>query len=303
MQALRYAFEEGLASLWRGRRSALLSMGIITIALFVLGSFLLLTTNLGRLAAEWRRGAELSVFLGDDVSDTDRRAIEADLAPGAVVASYEFVSKADALARFKQMFGDLAPTADALATNPLPASFEVRLQPTSQGEAVEGLAVKLRAMPGVADVRYDRQWLDRLLSLVALVRRIGFVLGAILTLAAALTVANVVRLALFARRDEIEIMELVGAPRSYIRGPFVMEGILQGGAGGVLALAFLALAFLILRGPYLAPLAATLNLSAIQFLSVGMCLLLVVGGMAVGCLGGWLAARATQIAQVTKARV
>jgi len=292
MQAFRYALEEATASLWRGRRSGVLSMGIITIALFVLGGFLLVTSNLQRLADEWRSGAELSVFLSDSASETDRRAIEGLLAPGPVVASFEFVSKADALARFKQMFGDLAPAAEALDANPLPASYEVRLQQGGQNEAVDALASRLRQTAGVSDVRYDRQWLDRLEALVTLVERVGWTLGAVLTLAAALTVANVVRLALYGRRDEIEIMELVGAPRVYIRGPFIMEGVLQGGVGGIIALTVLAVVFLAVRARYLAPLAATLNLSGIRFLSVELSLLMLLGGMAVGCIGGILAARA-----------
>jgi cell division transport system permease protein len=292
MQALRYALEEAAASLWRGRRSGLLSMGIITVALFVLGGFLLVTSNLQRLADEWRRGAELSVFLADDASETDRRTIEGLLAPGAIVTSFEFVSKADALTRFKQMFGDLAPAADALDSNPLPASYEVRLQQGGQKEAVDGLASRLRQTPGVSDVRYDRQWLDRLELLVTLVQRIGWTLGAVLTLAAALTVANVVRLALYGRRDEIEIMELVGAPQVYIRGPFIMEGVLQGGLGGFMALAVLAAVFLAVRTRYLGPLAATLNVSGIRFLSFELSMLVLLVGMAVGCLGGVLAARA-----------
>src|SRR4029450_11770691 len=98
-------------------------------------------------------------------------------------------------------------------------------------------------------------------ALVTLVQRVGWTLGAVLTLAAALTVANVVRLALYGRRDEIEIMELVGAPQVYIRGPFIMEGVLQGGVGGIMALTILAVAFLTVRARYLAPVAATLNLS------------------------------------------
>ncbi len=94
-------------------------------------------------------------------------------------------------------------------------------------------------MPGVADVRYDRRWLDRLASLSGFVRYAGFILAGVLVLAAGLTVTNVVRLALYARRDEVEIMELVGAPMAFIRGPFVCEGIIQGGIGAVLALAAL----------------------------------------------------------------
>jgi cell division transport system permease protein len=128
------------------------------------------------------------------------------------------------------------------------------------------------------------------LSAITIIRGIGWVLGAVLTIAAALTVANVVRLALYARRDELDIMQLVGAPQAYIRGPFVMEGVLQGGLGALLALAALAAAFFSLRGRYLLPLASTMNMTSIHFLPVELCVLLVVGGMAVGCLGGLVAA-------------
>lgn len=292
MSAFRYAVEEAVSSLWRGRRSALLSVGTIAIALFVLGAFLLVTTNLQRLAEEWRQAAELSVFLNDEVTESDRNAIEAALVKGPVVVSHEFVSKADALTRFKQMFGDLASTADALESNPVPASYEVRLQPTARPETIETLAGQLRAMAGVSDVRYDREWLDRLLTAVVLVRRVGLGLAAVLTLAAALTVANVVRLALHARQDEIAIMHLVGAPMAYVRGPFIAEGVMQGGVGGVLALAGLALGFWMAQGRYLTPLAASFNLSSIRFLPMSACVYLMLGGMAVGCLGGILAARA-----------
>jgi cell division transport system permease protein len=161
---------------------------------------------------------------------------------------------------------------------------------TDAGAAIDALAARVRQLPGVADVRYDRQWLGRLISAIGIIRGVGLVLGSVLTIAAALTVANVVRLALYARRDELDIMQLVGAPQAYIRGPFVMEGVLQGGIGAIVALVVLGGAFLALRGRYLVPLAAAMNLSTIHFLPVELCLLLVVGGMAVGCLGGLVAA-------------
>ena len=115
-------------------------------------------------------------------------------------------------------------------------------------------------------------------------------LGALLTLAAALTVANVVRLALYARRDELDIMQLVGAPQVYVRGPFIMEGVLQGGIGALLALGALGAVYLALRARYLGPLAAAMNVSSVGFLPLGLCALLVAGGMAVGCVGGIVAA-------------
>ena len=291
MRALRYAIEEAALSLWRGRQAGILSTLTIALALFVLGGFLLVTANLDRLGVEWSRAAELSIYLKDDVTPAERRAVELAVAPSDVVAAHEYVSKADALARFKQTFSDLSAAMDTLGENPLPASIEVRLRPGTGASAnVDLLAAKVRQLPGVADVRYDRQWLARLVSAIGIIRGVGLVLGTVLTFAAALTVANVVRLALYARRDELDIMQLVGAPQAYIRGPFVMEGVMQGGIGALVALVVLGSAFVALRGRYLVPLAAAMNVSYIQFLPAELCVLLVVGGMAVGCVGGLVAA-------------
>src|SRR4051812_7436293 len=291
MRALRYALEEAFTSLWRGRQAGLLSTLTIALALFVLGGFLVVTANLERLGSEWSNSAELSVYLKDDITQAERSSVEAAVANGDLIAGHDYVSKADALARFKQTFGDLAVAVDGAGGNPLPASLEVRLRPgPGMSASVDTLAARLRPMAGVADVRYDRQWLTRVLSAITVIRGVGLVLGSVLAIAAALTVANVVRLALYARRDELDIMNLVGAPQAYVRGPFVMEGVLQGGIGALVALLALGVAFLALRGRYLLPLASALNISSIHFLPAELCVVLVVGGMAVGCLGGLVAA-------------
>lgn len=291
MRALRYAFHEAVASLWRGRQSGLLSTGTIALALFVLGGFLVVSANLERLGAEWSSAAEMSVYLDDQITDEERSAIESALAPGEIVASREYVSKETALSRFKETFSDLAGSIETLGENPLPASYEVRLKTGPASDAgVEALGARLRKTAGVADVRYDRQWLGRLMSAIAVIRGVGLAIGAVLTIAAALTVASVVRLALHARREEIEIMQLVGAPSAYIRGPFVMEGVIQGGVGALAALAALAAVFFSLRAHYLVPLAMAVNISSVRFLPAELAVLLVVGGMAVGCIGGLVAA-------------
>jgi cell division transport system permease protein len=123
------------------------------------------------------------------------------------------------------------------------------------------------------------------------VRGAGFALGFVMVVAAALTVATVVRLALHARRDEIEIMQLVGAPLAYVRGPFIVEGVLQGGVGALLALLSLGLAFGAARARYGSMAAEALGLGSITFLPVELCVLLIVGGMLLGCLGGFVVAR------------
>jgi cell division transport system permease protein len=292
VRLLRYAFEEARTSLWRGRRSGLLSTATIAIALFVLGAFLIVTSNLERLAEEWSGAAELSVYLNDAASADERAAIERMLSGDEAVATVAFVSKAEAVSRFKAMFADLAATISTLEENPLPASFDVRLRPTAAAQrGVEALALRLRDLPGVADVRFDRQWLDRLMNGVRVLRLVGLTLGGALMLAAALTVGNVVRLALAARQDELEIMHLVGAPQSYVRGPFVMEGALHGGVGAALAIVALGIAFLALRQGVLVPLARALNLSGVAFLSPALTVALIGGGLAVGCLAGLVASR------------
>jgi cell division transport system permease protein len=278
--------------LWRGRQAGFLATGTIAVALFVLGTCLILTTNLERLSNEWAKAAELSVFLADTATPAEREAIERAVAPGVLVASHEYVSKAEALARFKQTFNSMAGALGDLDENPLPASIEVRLTgAAASGDGVEALVASLRGTPGVADVQYDRQWLTRTLSAIRLIRGAGLVLGAVLAVAAALTVANVVRLGLYARREELDIMELVGAPQTYIRGPFVAEGLLQGGIGAMVALMLLGAAFFAVRARYLMPLAAAVNVPTVDFLPWRLCALLVAGGMAVGCVGGLVAAR------------
>src|SRR6187401_2052057 len=122
MHLLRYAFDEAAASLWRGRRSGLLSTATIAIALFVLGAFLVVTSNLERLAHKWSDAAELSVYLADGIDDGGRAAIEHTLREDRSVASVEFISKEAALKRFRDTFPDLAETLGTLDGNPLPAS-------------------------------------------------------------------------------------------------------------------------------------------------------------------------------------
>jgi cell division transport system permease protein len=292
IDSIKYFVVEAGLSLWRGRRASVLSIATITLALFMLGLFLVASENLERLVADWSRSAEFSVYLQDHVSSAERAAIEGALKTDATVASVETVSKEQALSRFRRDFPDLAPATESGPDNPFPASLEARLKSTSvQTAFLERLAKRIQAMPGVADVRYDRQWLDRLASLTGFIRWAGAVFAGILVLAAALTVTNVVRLALFSRRDEIEIMELVGAPLSFIRGPFICEGVIQGGVGAALALVLLKLAVTAGAARLAAVTGGLIASNALAFLPTTTSALVVLGGMAVGCAGGFVAAR------------
>jgi cell division transport system permease protein len=290
--ALQYFFSEAAASLWRRRTAAALAILTIAAGLFVLGVFLLLTSNARLLINRWTEAAELSIFLRDDVTSEQLGAIEEVIDRSAVAASREYVSKEDARRRFRRDFRDLAVAADSLDTNPFPASVEVRLRgDVAVGQSVDELTTRLRATPGVADVRFDRRWLERLLGAIAVLRGAGLFVVIVLGLAAALTVANVVRLAAHARRDEIEIMQLVGAPAVYVRGPFIAEGVLQGGAGALAGLLLLWIGFAVANARYGRMASEALGVESLTFLPVGLALAIIGGGMVLGCLGGYIAAR------------
>jgi cell division transport system permease protein len=296
VRALKYFIVEASASLWRGRTAAILSVLTIAGGLFVLGFFLTLNTNLQRIVSRWTESAELSVYLKDDATPEQLRVVDELIAQSGLAASREYVSKPQAAARFKQDFPDLAGAADRMENNPFPASFEVRLKPEVReaGAAVDSLAATLGGVQGVADVRYDRRWLGRLNAVVRFLRALGLAIVVLLAIASALTVANVVRLAASAREDEIEIMALVGAPLAFVRGPFVVEGILQGGAGALLAIILLWVLFGVANARYGALAAQSVGLSAITFLPLSLSLLIVLGGMLLGCLGGLIVARAVK---------
>jgi cell division transport system permease protein len=150
---------------------------------------------------------------------------------------------------------------------------------------------RLVAQPGVADARYDKDWLARVGAGLGTIRAAGFTLAVLMAVAAAVTVATVVRLGLRARRDELEIMELVGAPLAFIRGPFVAEGFLQGGIGALLAITSLWVGFAIAMAWWGPSLSGLLDGGAVRFLPIRLCVYLVLGGMLVGSVGGMVAAR------------
>jgi cell division transport system permease protein len=292
MRALEYALKQAWASLWRGRASTVFAIVAIALAMTVLGTLLLLTSNAEQLVSQWTSAAEFSVYLRDDATSEQRGTIESVIDESGVAAGRDYVSKPQALTRFRRDFADLAALTTGFDDNPFPASVEVRVRPEAERDGrAEALVKRVATLPGVADVRYDREWLARLGSGLDAVRGAGLALALLMAVAAALTVAAVVRLGLHARRDEIEIMKLVGSPMTFIRGPFVAEGLLQGGIGAVLALVLLWLGFVLATAWWGSQLTALLDGTSLRFLPLRMAALLVAGGMMVGAAGGFTASR------------
>lgn len=292
MRALEYVFRHAWTGFWRGGVSTVCAVLAIALAAGVLGGLMLATVNAEQVLGRWRDSAEFSVFFKDDATSEQRGVVESVLDQSGVVGGRAFVSKDEALVRFRREFAELASLASELPGNPFPASLEVRLLEVPDGEgADEALLRRVATLPGVSDVRYDRAWLARVGRGLEAVRRVGFGLVLLLAVAAAVTVASVVRLGMQARRDEIEIMDLVGASAVYVRGPFVAEGLLQGGVGACIALVVVLVGYRTGMAMWGQRLTVALDGLPPRFLPVSICAALVLGGMLVGSLGGAVASR------------
>jgi cell division transport system permease protein len=292
MRAIDYALRQAWASLWRGKGSSVFAILAIALASSVFGAVALVSFNADRVLARWWASAEFSVYLRDDATSEQRGVVETLLDQSGAVGGREYVSKEQALARFRREFAELASMTSDLGGNPFPASLEVRLRDRTDADgAGELLLRRVATLPGVEDVRYDRAWLSRVGQGLEAIRRVGIALALLLAAAAAVTVASVVRLGMHARRDELEIMELVGASAAFIRGPFVAEGLLQGGVGALVALAVVFTGYRIGMALWGMDLTLALDGMPPRFLPVSLSAALVAGGMLVGSVGGFIASQ------------
>jgi cell division transport system permease protein len=284
-----YFTRRALAAMVRGPYVALVGAATVFVAVFATG---LLAGALGgaeRLLAAWAGEVRISVYLAPGTDLAAARDAAARLAEGRAV---EAVPSAVALARLGEALGDQGGVLDGVGPGVVPDAVEVAT-PGLSLEAARALAARLREIPGAAEVDYGTAWLEALETLVRRAKLAALALFAVLAVATAVLVSNTLRLAVFARRDEIEIMKLVGATDGFVATPFLIEGALQGLLGGGLA----ALALLALHGALVPRLQAAVplarSLSLADTLPPPLLAALVLGGAAVGLLGSALSVART----------
>ncbi len=241
-----YALREAIAAIRRAPLLTILSAAMVALALFVVGVFGVVTYNLHQALTQIEERVEVVAYVRDDVLEDQVRELEGVLLELEEVRAVRFVSREDALLTARETLGEFEDLFSGLQVNPLPASLEVELQPGFRNpEAVARVAGLARRHPNVEDVAYGGDWVDRL----HLLRQVGAIgtaiLGMAFSLVAALIIATAVRIAIFARRDEIQVMRLVGATNGFIRRPFLLEGFLTGIAGGLLAAGLTYSAYLV----------------------------------------------------------
>ncbi len=232
---LGYFIKEGLSGLGRATLSTAVAVITITIALGLLCIFLVITGNIGRMIEDIRSRVELEAFLDKSLNPIQIKAIGSMIQNTEGVDSLTYISKAEAAHILKEIMGadDLF---DLIETNPLPASYKIKLKETHRTwEQVERVARTIERIEGVEEVQYQKQLLKTLDERIHTYRRINLIIGVLAALAAILLISNTIKLSIYAKRDVIRTMKLVGATNRFIAAPFLVEGIVQGIAGSALA--------------------------------------------------------------------
>lgn len=270
----------------------LLTAGIMAMTLSVFGGFLIVQANVGRLVKGWSDEVQVFAYLKDGVDAAAAEAMRARVASYPEVRAVSYVSKEGAWDAFKKGLGSQSGILEGLETDTLPASLDVELRPAYRSrDAVLSLARRLTALDGVQEVEYPETWLEKVRLLMAGIEWLKWALGGFLFLVAFLIVGSTIKLAIVARQDEIEIMQLVGAADGLIKAPFVIEGMIQGLAGAVLALGLLQASFSLLTAELLAPFGALVDVEEFVFLDAPRCALLVAMGWLLGTAGSMLSVK------------
>jgi cell division transport system permease protein len=283
-KALRYFFREALINLARGFRVSALAIFTIAVSLTLGGVFLLAGRNLSQAVERWRAETRVVIYLQPGITGADLDRLAAAARQPAWVQGVQGISATAARQRFRELFPSLSGVVEGLGEEPLPPSLEVAIaERQAPPRELSAWLETWKKRPEVRMVDDDREWLRQLETVVAVVRGVGLTLGAVLLGAAIFTIASVIRLTAYLHHEEISILRLVGATEFYLRGPFYVEGLLQGLLGSLLALGGLYAAYRFVHAKAAASLLAAML--ATDFLDRGEVGLVVLLGAAAGLLG------------------
>ncbi len=284
---LTYFFEEGFRSVRQNKFISVVAILTIAFALMIFGAFWIVYSNVSHITAGWVQQVEIIAYIKNGTSSDRLDEVKKVLWENPEIAKVEFVSKGKALKRFQSEHTKSAYLLEGLNGNPLPASFEIGLSKAAQTrEAVDRLVEKLQKIPELEEIQYGEEWIRSLLTFVNVLKLLGLILGGLLGVAIIFIIANTVRLTVYARRDELAVMRLIGATNGFIKGPFLMEGLLQGLIGAFLSLTFLFGMYHFWL-PRLRQSAGNFFLQdiSLSFLSTSMIVNIVLAGMFLGLFG------------------
>ncbi len=283
---LRYFFGRAMTNIRQNLFVNAVTVGTITLALLIVALFMLLVVNLENAAESWSERVQVTVYFDRDLASQEQADLQRRIQTLPGTAKVTWVSRDEAFRRFKMRLKGQDTLLEGVRPDILPTSFEIALKRNNRSsEAVEAYVSRLKTLPGIGEIQYGEEWVRRFNTFLTFMRLVGALVGGFLLVPVIFIVSNTIRLTIYARRDELEVMSLVGATRLFIKMPFLIEGLLQGVAGGLLSLLLLVLfyqLFLHNAGNFLTFNPAS---SGLAFLPVEFMVALVLAGALLGFLG------------------
>ena len=299
MRTIFYLLREAWANIWTNRTTTVVAIFTTSFTLACVGIFLLLYVNL-RAAAGWlQEDIKIMVYLDDRAVASTVADLEQQLRADRAVAALHFISKEQALGEFRAQFPADSHLLEGLGQNPLPASFVVTLtSPYRSPDAIKRWAERTAVLAGVEKVDYNQDWIDALSMVIRSIELVAIGIGFILSAAAVTIIANTIRLTLFARREELVILRLIGATKTFIRIPYLLEGAVLGALGSACSLFMLKALYELFRHQ----MRTTGRLRGLEqltmFFPLSICLVLVGVGIVLGCAGSFVSLRRFDEAKV-----
>jgi cell division transport system permease protein len=280
-------FKRAIDDIFQNRFLNVVTIITISLAILIASAFILFFVNTSEIINSWQRGLRIMAYLKPDIHNADLTNLEHTIKSLDGVHTLEFISKQEALDRLKARMKHQSSLFEDLSENPLPDSFEIRMTaPTGSWQKIEFLAAQIESLVLIEEVEYGRRWIGRFVRVISLFRLAGYAMGALFFMATVFIVANTIRLVIYSRREEVEIMRLVGATDHFIKMPFYIEGLIQGGLGAFIGLVVLFISFFFISaniGQGFSP-----GLFRLQFLSPATISGILLGSMLVGWLGCYI---------------
>ena len=279
-------FKAAITNIRSNKQLFFASVGTITIALSILGLFLFVYINLNSILSFWNNQVQLIVYLDDNIPSRHKKKIEETISSHSEVESFSYVSREQAWKDFQTMFSDKSAFLKGMGFNPLPASYNLKIKPSlNRLDYIQGLADQLGQQAGVESVEYGEEWIRRFEAFIILMRVFLFALGGLLSMGAILIISNTVKLSILSRKDEIELMLLIGGTPGFIKLPFILEGMFHGLVGALVSLGLMKGVHFYLISQLPATFESFGKSLNFQFLSFSLVAIIISTSIVVGWLG------------------
>jgi cell division transport system permease protein len=280
-------FKRAIQDIIRNRFLNVVTIVTIALSILIVSAFVLFIVNVNDMMDAWKQGIRIMAYLEPGLSEAAPLDLKNTIQRMDGVVDAQFISKTNALNQLKQQMKRQSSLFKNLKENPLPDAFEIHMVTESVDSGkVERLAGWIESLPEVAEVEYGQSWLGKYTNIINLFKLTGYALSCLFFMAAIFIVANTIRLVLYSRQEEVEIMRLVGAADSFIKTPFYIEGLILGALGGSTGLITLYGTFLYISASVTQGLATTFL--TIRFFPPMISCSLIGGCMLIGWLGCYL---------------